>query len=245
VTRISVLALITILGSNGLEAQLTTPLVGPVESHLSAGSDEIQALFPSEFVANRIRAALADPRNQAHLTAVEDVLGARGSDPGGMDVPPDMVGDPAQETSAAASALPRVGTVETRLPETERGEAERNAVRERSGGPAGIASWLETRLSRSRVLALEAAHLVRARLGTLAGSAPASWIPWAILILALGALVLASALVRGRTHDDRSLKAARRLTRRGLGPAEVARRTGLSRDVIRVIGARRKPKEVA
>ncbi len=255
--RIPALALLAIFGSlgglGGLEAQLTTPVGPPAVSGPGAAVHEIQPLFPSEFVARQIRAALADPRNQAHLTAVEEVLAARGSELREMATPPDVVDAPAEQTSTVVSGSQRGGaTPETPGPEAARATLGQggSTSQEASGSDAsqgltGVASWLGIRLSQSRVVALEAAQVVRGRLAALAGTVPASWVPWAILVLALAALILASALIRGRKPEDRSLKAARKLTRRGFGPAEVARRTGLSRDVIRVIEARRKPGEVA
>ena len=108
---------------------------------------------------------------------------------------------------------------------------------------ARIASALKERLAEStRRVSLVAADL-RGALPSAGLWVVSPWAPWVLV----GGLVLLFIVGRvlSRPSDNRSVRIARKLARRGILPGEVARRTGLSQDVIRLLELRRKRREVA
>ena len=250
---LSLLAL-TLAVPGVLHAQLTTPV-----SRAGEGVEVGDALLlPSQIVAAQISAALADPRNQAHLDSVESTLAGLGTtsvltlqDEG---VPEDGTGPAPGETEAAADIPEAAGEDDPGLLAGVRGgatakEADPSAATGDQSGDAsasgsvtasGAMTWFRTRMAESRAVALRAATVARSRIGEL--GLPRA-VPWAI---ALSGVLLLSGLAAWRASrpaEDRSLKRARKLARRGVGVAEVARRTGLSRDLIQLIEARRNRKE--
>ena len=98
------------------------------------------------------------------------------------------------------------------------------------------------RWARSTAALTQAAEGVRGRLG-LEGAVDAKWLPALGLAGALGLLLLvwmarsAAALSRRlrSAPENKAVRTAQRLARRGVDTAEVARRTGLSREVIQLI----------
>lgn len=208
---------------HGLSGEALAQLTSPVGRAADAIDVEEAVAFPSEIVAAQIRAALADPRNQAPLDTLESVLaGTEGEAPMATPLavaiqsPPAI--PPASATSSTAAEEPTTGAA------------------------SGLNAWLQARLSESRTAVLRAT--TAARTGIAASGIPDA----AYLISAiLGALLLVgAALWRLRSaSEERSLKQARKLARRGIGVAEVARRTGLSRELIQMIEARRNRKDVA
>ncbi|MGI9626410.1 MAG: hypothetical protein ACR2QM_06210 [Longimicrobiales bacterium] len=160
-------------------------------------------LFPAELVANQIRAALADPRNQTHLDEAERLV--------------------------ASAALAEEFTPPEAEPSLE-------AI-------TPLAARVEDSRDRISELATQTREALVGPSSTLLGS---PWTPWVAVGLLLGLFGLSRALTKPTEH--RSLRTAKKLARRGIVPGEVARRTGLSQDVIHLIrqrSKRREPREVA
>ena len=252
---LSLLAL-TLAVPGVLHAQLTNPV-----SRAGEGVDVGEALpLPSQIVAAQISAALADPRNQAHLDSVESTLAGLGTtsaltaqDEG---VPEDGTGSAPGETEAAVAAtMPEAAgegdpgllagvrggaTAKEADPSAAAGDQSGDTSASGSVTASGAMIWFRTRMAESRAVALRAATVARSRIGEL--GLPRA-VPWTIALSGALLLLGLAAWRVSRPAEDKSLKRARKLARRGVGVAEVARRTGLSRDLIQLIEARRNRKE--
>lgn len=240
------LALTLPIATGGVQAQLTAPVGRPADA-IDVGE---AVVFPSEIVAAQIRAALADPRNQASLDTLESVLANRAvgvaapEDAGPSDPDPGLSSETTDDEGRAGVAAAgdesgedseSEGVAVTPLPPA--GDDASTAV-----ATSGSMTWLRSRFNESRTAALRATTTARSALVALNLPSATYWISGI-----LGALLLIGAAVwRTRSpSEDRSLKQARKLAKRGVGVAEVARRTGLSRELIQLIEARRNRKEVA
>ncbi|NNM34626.1 MAG: hypothetical protein HKO53_16215 [Gemmatimonadetes bacterium] len=244
--RAALFLVLLLVTTGGAQAQLTSPIGRPADA-IDVGE---AVAFPSETVAAQIRAALADPRNQASLDTLESVLANRAvgaaapEDAGPSDRDPGPSSETTDDEGRAAVAAAGDDTGEdsksedvavTPLPPAG---ADVSTVVATSGSM----TWLRSRFIESRTAALRATTTARSALVALNLPSATYWISGI-----LGALLLIGAAVwRTRSpSEDRSLKQARKLARRGVGVAEVARRTGLSRELIQLIEARRNRKEVA
>lgn len=204
--------------SHVLPAATFPAAVSATSSEVSSVKGASVEAFPAQFVALQIQAALADPRNARYLDEAERLVGRS------RIAPLNQVTSPSPETGAGPGA-------------------DREELAAPPSAPARMAAALKGRLAESsRRVSLVATELRQA-------IPPASlwivspWVPWALI----GALLVLLGLVRTlrRPSDDRSVRVASRLARRGVLPGEVARRTGLSQDVIRLLERRRKRREVA
>ena len=217
-------------------------LTAPVTSTDPLPGGEMPTL-PSQVVAERIRAALADPRNQALLDTLESALAGRGE-------VPVIPGDGKGKSLDLAIGTPRV---EGLLPSSEMSSDARgdeipvpssasdapssNSDRDAESTVRGAVASAWTRVMQSRTAVLRVATDVRNRIAASDLAIAPYWIPVFLgLLLILGGAFAARRLAT--PPENRSLNRARKLSRRGVGAAEVARRTGISRELIQLIEAR-------
>lgn len=201
--RILVAALVVLACRPGPAwAQLEEPI---------ASRPAVTTHLPSQVVAERIRAALADPRNARGLDEVVAAVSPSASDAVHSPVAA-PVGQPADGAWSAFGLPP---------------------------------AWQE-RLERSRAGVTAAATRLRAVLpAQLVRASGSSATPWSLVVVLLVLLALRRRERAAGRVQRRSVETARRLARRGLASAEVARRTGLSQDVVRALRTRPAPREVA
>ena len=200
------------------QAIVPTPPVLPPQL---ATESALPALFPAQHVAEQLREAMADPRNAAVWNGLDEVVATAGSQPD--DAVESPMAAPAEDVPEQAVALQPAPP-----PPATRSELVLQVARER---------W-----ARSTAALTQAAEGVRGRLG-LEGAVDAKWLPALGLAGALGLLLLvwmarrAAALSRRlrSAPENKAVRTAQRLARRGVDTAEVARRTGLSREVIQLI----------
>ena len=224
--------------------------------------------LPAELVAARIRMALEDPRNQGVLDEIERLLDQsaplgepeageadEGTVPAAEELAQAPPQDPAQEfiplvtppdvpvegpvaalaeTASDERSLEVASTPADRVDDVETPAAE--------GTPSSLA-LLNERLRQSRRAVSQFAGRVRSAIPSSLSWLGTAWAPWVVVFGLVGVFLATRAAAR--PSETRSMKMARRLSRRGLGASEVARRTGLSQDVIQMIEARRKSREVA
>ena len=208
-------------------------------------------LFPAQHVAELLRQALTDPRNEALWSGVEGSIPESalattldesedvGAVPGLLQRTAEGIVDDESTDAAFASQSTSTGAEDVGLiaPPIEPDETTTYRAR--------LESLLETVQARWGVASVairDAALNARQNLGLLQ-SVDLTWSPW--LLLAAAAAVMVFGWIAARAFrwirrrraapSNKAVRTARKLARRGIKTTEVARRTGLSREVIHLI----------